>query len=202
MGSGLLAWWHRRIASFGVAGTALFLVPVAVAAMIGLATGLSGIASGLTSLTSGPDTVPASAQGGSPQAAAEGSWELVSKSAFTVGSNSGGGSGAIDPASGNTGNVKVLRTGGSGDAGGGSATSTVSGPGSTGGSGGSGGSGGGSSGPSIPSSPNVNVPGLGGVDDTLNNTVNGVNGTVNETVQGVNDTVGGVGNTVDGLLNP
>jgi hypothetical protein len=62
MGKGLLAWWRRRIVSRGLAGAALFAVPVAVAALIGFGTGLSSVAGGLTAVTSGPDAVPASVQ--------------------------------------------------------------------------------------------------------------------------------------------
>jgi hypothetical protein len=209
MSSGLLAWWHHRITSFGLAGAALSVVPVAVAAMIGLAAGLSGIASGLTSLTSGPDTDPASVPVQSRQAEAGESWELANKSTLSVGSNSGGGSTVVDPGVGPTGAGKVLRTGGTGDSGGGSTTSTISAPGDSGGSGGSSGSGGGSSGSPTISSPGINLPGLGGANDTVNdtvsgvnNTVSGVNDTVDSTVDSVNDTVGGAGNTVNNLLGP
>ena len=62
MGKGLLAWWRRSIVSRGLAGAALFAVPVAVAALIGFGTGLSSVAGGLTAVTSGPDAVPASVQ--------------------------------------------------------------------------------------------------------------------------------------------
>jgi hypothetical protein len=194
MSTGLLAWWHHRVTSFGLAGAALSVVPVAVAAMIGLAAGLSGIASGLTSLTSGPDTDPASVQVQSRQAEADGSWELASKSTLSVGSNSGGGSAAIDPGVGPTGAGKVLRTGGTGDSGGGSTASTISAPGD---SGGSSGSGGGSSDSPTSSSPGIDLPGLGGANDTVNNTVSGVN----NTVSGVNDTVSGVNDTVDSTVD-
>jgi hypothetical protein len=192
-----------------LAGAALSVVPVAVAAMIGLAAGLSGIASGLTSLTSGPDTDPASVQVQSRQAEADGSWELASKSNPSVGSNSGGGSATIDPGVGNTGTGKVIRTGGTGDSGGGSTGSTISAPGDSGGSGGSSGSGGGSSGSPTSSSPGIDLPGLGGANDTVNNTVSGVNNTVSgvnntvdSTVDSVNNTLGGAENTVNNLLGP
>jgi hypothetical protein len=62
MGKGLLAWWRRSIVSRGLAGAALFSIPVAVAALIGFGTGLSSVAGGLTAVTSGPDAVPASVQ--------------------------------------------------------------------------------------------------------------------------------------------
>src|SRR5262245_13518049 len=64
MGKGLLASWRRRIVTRGLAGVALFAVPVAVAAMIGFGTSISGVAGGLSALTSGPDAVPASSQVG------------------------------------------------------------------------------------------------------------------------------------------
>ena len=65
MGKGLLAWWRRRIVARGLAGAALFAVPVAVAALIGFGSGFSGVAGGtLRPITSGPDAVPASAQTG------------------------------------------------------------------------------------------------------------------------------------------
>ncbi len=70
MGNGLLAWWHRRIASHGLVGAVVGVVPVtiaalvgfgAIAALVGFGPGLSGIASGLSSIPGGPDT-PVSAQ--------------------------------------------------------------------------------------------------------------------------------------------
>ena len=57
--NGLLAWWHRRTASCGLAGAALCAVPVAVAVLIGFGGSLSGVTSGLAALTSGPEAVPA-----------------------------------------------------------------------------------------------------------------------------------------------
>ena len=62
MGTGLLSWWRRRVAARGLAGAALFAVPVAVAAAIGFGTSISGVAGGLSAVTSGPEAVPASAQ--------------------------------------------------------------------------------------------------------------------------------------------
>src|ERR1051325_5624982 len=64
MGKGLLAWWRRRIVARGLAGAALFAVPVAVAALIGFGGGFAGVAGGLTSVTNGPAAVPAAAQTG------------------------------------------------------------------------------------------------------------------------------------------
>jgi hypothetical protein len=64
MGKGLLAWWRRRIVARGLAGAALFAVPVAVAALIGFGTGFSGVAGGLSSVTNGPEAVPTAAQTG------------------------------------------------------------------------------------------------------------------------------------------
>src|SRR5262249_23524947 len=62
MSNGLLPWWHRRITSSGLAGVALCVVPVVVAAVIGFGTSLSGIASGFAALTSGPSSSSASGQ--------------------------------------------------------------------------------------------------------------------------------------------
>src|SRR3954454_14046884 len=62
MGKGLLAWWRRRIVARGLAGAALFAVPVIVAALIGFGTGFSGVTGGLSSVTSGPEAVPAASQ--------------------------------------------------------------------------------------------------------------------------------------------
>ena len=59
MGKGLLAWWRRRIVARGLAGAALFAVPVAVAALIGFGTGFPGVPAGLSAVTNGPDAVPA-----------------------------------------------------------------------------------------------------------------------------------------------
>ena len=56
MGNGLVAWWRRRIASRGLAGTVLCCIPVAVAALIGFgfSGGLGGIVNGLASVGGGP----------------------------------------------------------------------------------------------------------------------------------------------------
>jgi hypothetical protein len=171
MGKGLLAWWRRRIVARGLAGAALFAVPVAVAALIGFGTGFSGVAGGLSSVTNGPDAVPAAAQTG-PSKLNRAVVALASKQTGSTNSTStgnGGGSG--------------------GSTGGSNGTST--------GSGGSGGSNSGSSGTSVPtidtpSAPNLSLPGTGsggaagGAADTVNGTVNNV--------------LGGVDNTLNGLL--
>lgn len=96
MGKGLLAWWRRRIVARGLAGAALFAIPVAVAALIGFGSGFAGVAGGLSSVTNGPDSVPASAQTG-PTRLNRAVVALASRQAGSNGSaagqgNSGGGS--------------------------------------------------------------------------------------------------------------
>lgn len=184
MSNGLLAWWHRRITSSGLAGAALCVVPVVVAAVIGLGTSLSGIASGFAALTSGPDRSSVSAQT-DPSAKTDRSTldrvvvSLVGKSGSSLGSNPGGETitiGARQGAPGSTGTGAVAGTDGSGSSvGGGSGSPTIS-------------------------APDVSLPGTGGASDTVNNTVNTVNGTVDNTVNSVNNTLNGVNNTVNGLL--
>jgi hypothetical protein len=198
LSKGLLAWWHRRTASYGLVGAALCLVPVAVAALIGLGTGLAGVASGFAALTSGPEPTPASSQT-HPNRVDRAVLTVASKSGPFVESRSGESStiGAGGGSRGNrTGTGTVLDTGGAGGSGEGSGASTVSAPsGSGGGSGG--GTGGGSSG-----APGISLPSTGGATDTVNNTVNGVGSTAGGAVDDVNNTVGGVNDTVNGLLDP
>jgi hypothetical protein len=167
MGKGLLAWWRRRIVARGLAGAALFAVPVAVAALIGFGTGFSGVAGGLSSVTNGPDAVPASAQTGPSKL----NRAVVALANRQTSSNAP----ASSRASGGS-------TGGSTD-------------GSSGGSTGSGGSSG-SSGTQVPtistpSAPNVTLPGTGGGGATSGAT-DAVNGTVNNVVGGVNNTLNGL----------
>jgi hypothetical protein len=162
MGKGLLPWWRRRIAARGLAGAALFAVPVAVAAAIGFGTSISGLAGGLSAVTSGPGAVPASAQT-SPSKL---NLALVAQANRQIGSNGssrGGGGGG-----GSTGTTGA----GSGSEGSGS------------------GSGSGSS-PVIDTStspPQINLPHAGGATDGV---TNGVNNTVNNLLGGVNNTVNG-----------
>src|SRR5262245_23727068 len=92
MGKGLLASWRRRIVTRGLAGVALFAVPVAVAAMIGFGTSISGVAGGLSALTSGPDAVPASSQGG-PRRLNRAVVALASKQTTTFADGVSGGNG-------------------------------------------------------------------------------------------------------------
>jgi hypothetical protein len=177
MGKGLLAWWRRRIVARGLAGAALFAVPVVVAALIGFGTGFSGVAGGLSSVTSGPDPVPAASQTG-PTKLTRAVVGLASKQAGTSGPASpGNGTG------GSSGNSSDINS----DNGSGSTGSTGSGS----GSGGSGGSTG-TQIPTInaPSAPTVNVPNPGGgatsgTTDAVNNTVNGLLGGVNQSVNGL-----------------
>ena len=157
----------------GLAGAALFAVPVAVAAAIGFGSSISGVAGGLTAVTSGPDAVPASAQTG-PQNLNKTVVALSPKAGSTSprGNNSG------------TGGSPGLRSGtGIGGTGGGTGSSV--------GSGGSGGSGStGSPTGSTPSIPSVNLPGSGSGTNSPNDQINGA----------VNNVVGGVNQTLNGLL--
>jgi hypothetical protein len=185
MGKGLLAWWRRRIVARGLAGAALFAVPVAVAALIGFGTGFSGVAGGLSSITSGPDAVPTSAQTGPAKlnrAVVALASKQTSSSSAPGTTNNGGGGGGSTGTSGSTGT------------GTGTATGTSNGT--------SGGSGGGSSGTQVPtvstpSLPEVNLPGGGGGSGGAGDAVNGATNVVNGAV---NNVVGGVNNTLNGLL--
>src|SRR6266498_4072927 len=98
MGKGLLGWWRRRIVARGLAGAALFAVPVAVAALIGFGTGFSGVAGGLSSVTNGPEAVPASAQTGPNRLnralVALASSQTTSNSSTAPGNGSGGSAGS------------------------------------------------------------------------------------------------------------
>ena len=171
MGKGLLAWWRRRILARGVAGAALFAIPVAVAAAIGFGTSLSGVAGGLTAVTSGPDAVPASAQT---------STNLNNAVVALAGKPSG----QARPAGGSTtgsgvstnGSVGGSNLGSTGSGtGSGSSGNPVSSPVTLGGSGG----------------PHVTLPGGSGTDP------NSPSGTLNDTI---NNVLGGANNTVTGLL--
>ena len=172
MGKGLLAWWRRRIVARGLAGAALFAVPVAVAALIGFGTGFSGVAGGLSSITNGPDAVPASAQAG-PSRLNRAVVALASRQAT---SNNSTASGNAPGGSGGGGST------GSSDTGSGSGSGSGSGTDSTG-----------TQVPTIdtPTVPNISLPGTdsggvtGGATDTLNDTVNNVGGGVNNTLNGL-----------------
>jgi hypothetical protein len=167
MGKGLLPWWRRRIAARGLAGAALFAVPVAVAAAIGFGTSISGLAGGLSAVTSGPGAVPASAQT-SPSKLNP---ALVARANRQIGSNGSASS-----------------RGGSGVRGGGGGSTGTTG---TGAGSGSAGSGSGSS-PVIDTStspPQINLPRTGGATDGV---TNGVNNTANNPLGGVNNTVNGL----------
>jgi hypothetical protein len=172
MGKGLLAWWRRRIVVRGLAGVALFAVPVGVAALIGFGTSLSGVAGGLSAVTNGPDPVPASSQT-TPTKLNRAVVALAAKqtSAQAVSGRSGRASAPDISSAG----------GGSGGSGGSTGTS-------------GGGSGGGSSTGSAPtiSSPDVTLPGSGGNGDA-GQTIDSLN-------DSVNNVVGGVDNTLNGLL--
>jgi hypothetical protein len=165
MGKGLLAWWRRRIVARGLAGAALFAVPVAVAALIGFGTGFSGVAGGLSSVTNGPDAVPAAAQTG-PSKLNRAVVSLASRQTSTNSSTptGNGGGGTTDGSTG----TSTGTGGGSGGSNSGSSTSQV---------------------PTIdtPSAPNLSLPGSGGatggatdaVDGAVDNVLGGVNNTLN-----------------------
>lgn len=170
MGKGLLPWWRRRIAARGLAGAALFAVPVAVAAAIGFGTSISGLAGGLSAVTSGPGAVPASAQT-SPSKLNLG---LVAQANRQIGSNGSASS-----------------RGGGGVRGGGGGSTGTTGTGAGSGSEGSGSGSGSGSSPVIDTStspPQINLPHTGGATDGV---TNGVNNTVNNLLGGVNNTVNG-----------
>ena len=192
MGSGLLAWWRRRLASRGFAGAVLCAIPVAAAALIGFQTSFSGIASGLSAVTNGPGTIPASAQTGPSRTG------TANRAMVALASTSG--SVASDPGRGSRG--AGTRTGMGGPAG-------------------SGGGSPGSSSPNSPDQGeatrgvsdtvnnavnNTTNNAVNNTVGTVNNTVGTVNNTVNDTVGAVNNTVnntvGGVDTTVNGLLDP
>jgi hypothetical protein len=172
MGKGLLAWWRRRIVARGLAGAALFAVPVAVAALIGFGTGFSGVAGGLSSVTSGPDAVPAAARTG-PSKLNRAVVGLASKQTGTSGPASlGNGAGGSN---GNSSNID---------------SSDNSSSGSTGSGGGSGSTGIQTPVINAPNAPPVNIPNAGG--DTTSGATDGVNNTVNGLLGGVNQTVNGL----------
>jgi hypothetical protein len=200
MSNGLLAWWHRRTASCGLAGAALCAVPVAVAVLIGFGGSFSGVTSGLAALTSGPDATPATPPSAQtdptdPKGLNRAVLALATRTGSSVRSNSGLGS-TTGAGRGPTGNGLGPGTSDPGGSGGGPGASTISTHGESGGSGGS--SGGGSSGSPTITVPDVSLPGTGGATDTANSTVD----SVNNTVDSVNNTVDSVNNTVNGLLGP
>jgi hypothetical protein len=172
MGKGLLAWWRRRIVARGLAGAALFAVPVAVAALIGFGGGFAGVAGGLSSDTNGPDAVPASAQTAPNK---------LNRAVVSLASKQTGSGGSPRPSSHDGGGSSGGSTGGDTSGGG----STGSGTGSSG-----------SQSPVIntPSAPDVSVPGTGG---STGGAVSGATNVVNDTV---NNVLGGVNNTLNGLL--
>src|SRR3954454_21875403 len=159
MGKGLLASWRRRIVARGLAGAALFAVPVVVAALIGFGGGFAGVAGGLSSVTSVPDAVPVAAQAGPNKL----NHVVVALASKRTGPN------GASPSGGNAGR---------GSTGGGTNT-TSGGSGGGGGNAGSGGSGGSTRIPTVdtPPTPNVNLPGsdaggpVGGATNAVNGTV-------------------------------
>jgi hypothetical protein len=187
MGNGLLAWWRRRIVARGLAGAALFAVPVAVAALIGFGTSISGVAGGLSAVTNGPDAVPASAQPAAPSKLNRVVVALANKQDSSRSpSSAGGGGGSNDTSTG--------PSGGGGSTGSGTGTGTGSGA-STGSESGSGTSQAPTinvpsvpNAPSVPSAPSVPLPGGGSTSDTTD----AVNGTVNNVLNGVNNTLNGL----------
>ena len=172
MGKGLLAWWRRRIVARGLAGAALFAVPVAVAALIGFGSGFAGVAGGLSSVTNGPEAAPASAQTGPTK---------LNRAVVAVANRQA----APAASSGGVGN-DLGGTGGS--------TGTTGTSGSSATSGSSGGSSGTQS-PAIsaPRAPDISLPGTGGADGAVSGATDAVNGTLN-------NVLGGADNTLNGLL--
>jgi hypothetical protein len=184
MSKGLLAWWRRRIVSRGLAGAALFAVPVAVAALIGFGTSLSGVAGGITAFTNGPDAVPAAAQTARPSNLNRAVVALANRPSRTGTSNSNAGGGTNGSTSRPGDGVSVNQgTGESGSGGGGQVpASTVDvAPGGT-----------------TTSSPGISVPDTGGVTET---TTTSTDNAVNQVGGAVNNLLGGVGQTLNGLLN-
>ena len=174
MGTGLLSWWRRRVAARGLAGAALFAVPVAVAAAIGFGTSISGVAGGLSAVTSGPEAVPGLgsdlAQQAESRACGPGEpadrFERLRVPPRRVRGGGGGGS------------SRHHRHG--------------TGSGTGGGSAGSGSGSGSGSRPVIDTStspPQINLPRTGGATDGVtngvNNTVNGLLGRVDNSVKGL-----------------
>jgi len=158
----------------GLAGAALFAVPVVVAALIGFGTGFSGVTGGLSSFTNGPGAVPAAAPTGPRK---------LNRAVVALASKQTGSDGRATTGDGGGGASDVQSTGSGTDPSGGS-------------DGGSGGSGGGSDTTQVPtvstpSTPQVSLPGsgsggaVGGATDSLNGTVNNVIGGVNNTVNGL-----------------
>jgi hypothetical protein len=184
MGKGLLAWWRRRMVSRGLAGAALFAVPVAVAALIGFGTSLSEVAGGLTAVTSGPDAVPAAAQA-APSKLNHAVVALANRPARSAAQNRDQGSSggqATSPGNG----VSV-------DNGTGAGTGSGSGGGDTG-----------ATAEVAPAdaaaqvAPGVSVPESGGVTTTTTTTTTNA---VNQVNGAVNDLLGGVGQTLQTLLD-
>ena len=173
MGKGLLAWWRRRIVSRGLAGAALFAVPVAVAALIGFGTGLSSVAGGLTAVTSGPDAVPAAVQT-TPSKLNNAVVALADKPTQPAEPNSG--AGTTQPQVTDPGNGVSVGENGPGSNGGGSNSNGDLAPTTT---------------TSTPVIPNLGVPGTDGtgVGGTTGNAVNQVNGTVDNLLTPLTDTL-------------
>jgi hypothetical protein len=171
MGKGLLAWWRRRIVARGLAGAALFAVPVAVAALIGFGTGFSGVAGGLSSVTNGPEAVPTAAQTGPTRlnriVVALASRQTSSNGSAPAGNNAGGGSNGSTTGTSQT----------SGGATGSGSDSSVQAP-TIG----------------TPNLPDVTQPGgsSGGAGGAASGPTNVVNGAVNNVLGGVNNTLNGL----------
>jgi hypothetical protein len=176
MGKGLLAWWRQRIVARGLAGAALFAVPVAVAGLIGFGTSLSGVAGGLSAVTNGPDTAPAS----QPTSTSLSNAVVALAATSRTQPSSGGNQSAVELPS---------------SSGSSTGTGTVSDTG-TGTGGGSTGNGGNQGVISAPNPPVLGLPGGGGGGGGGNPGQDAVNGVGN----GVNNVLGGVDNTLQGLL--
>jgi hypothetical protein len=176
MRKGLLAEWRRRIVTRGLAGAALFAVPVAVAAAIGFGSSLSGVAGGLSSIANGPNQTSNRGQAGQARLTRA----VVALGATPAGGGTTGGGGANGGGS-QGGGKGITGSPGSG------VGSTPTG-GTTGGGGGDGGGDTGSSGspnaPGVVDIPAVPAPDPGSGTGAINNIVNGVNSTVNGLIGG------------------
>jgi hypothetical protein len=166
MGKGLLAQWRRRVVARGLAGAALFAVPVAVAAAIGFGSSLSGVAGGLSSIVEGPSTTTTATQAArfnKLNRAVDALAPRVSTRRTIASTETTGSSGA--------------GAGGGSNIGSGGSVISVQGTGK-------------SDPPAITSPPAPDIPLLGG--GSAGDTANEVNSSVTNLLQGVNNTVNGL----------
>ena len=88
MSNDLLAQWHRRLAGRGAAATALLIVPIAMAAVIGFNGGLGGVTGGFFSALDGPEP---QAAGATTPPGLPGAARAASTAAAGTGDDGGGG---------------------------------------------------------------------------------------------------------------